>query len=313
MFPSRGVVLFLMSAAVCGSAMADSGLSTTLELGYRVDSLDWNIAGDSSGANPNILSELSWTHLRISQARIKLDSHTGDLHLLGSAAYGQINSGDNQDSDYDFDDRLDEFSRSNNRGGGDVMDVNIGVGRLFEANAENGRNGYVMPMAGFSMHQQNLKMTDGYQTISTDGRTPPLGTLAGLDSSYDAQWLSGWVGVRFMENDVQRGLRISFDMVYHWVDYDAEANWNLREDFEHPKSFEHDARGHGLIFSLNGVSRLSTHWDWTFGLDYGTWSADDGVDTVYLVRDGMRQIVQTRLNEVNWESFAVNLGLALRL
>ena len=28
--------------------------------GYRKDNLDWNIAGDTTGNHPNILSELTW-------------------------------------------------------------------------------------------------------------------------------------------------------------------------------------------------------------------------------------------------------------
>jgi hypothetical protein len=300
----------LMGAGICADAMAEAGVSTSLELGYRVDSLDWNIAGDSNGQNPNILSELSWSNLVIPQARLKLDGESNGAHLFGTLAYGKVSSGDNQDSDYYDDNRQGEFSRSNNQADGDVADGSIGIGYRLAANANLDRNGYVMPMAGYSLHRQNLKMTDGYQTISTVGETPPLGPIPGLNSSYDAQWRGGWLGVSFIEEDPESGFRFGFDVAYHWIQYYAEADWNLRPDFAHPKSFEHRANGGGWTFSMNAASRLAKNLDWLLGLDYGSWQTHRGVDTVYSSNgDG----AQTRLNEVNWESLAINLGLVLRL
>ena len=311
----QGVVLVLMGAGVCHSALAETGLSTSLELGYRVDSLDWNIAGDTSGQNPNILSELSWDHLVIPQVRIKLDGQMNDLHLLGEIAYGEVSDGDNQDSDYIFDNRQGEFSRSNNRAGGVVKDGTIGIGYRFATGVEGTRSSFVMPMAGYSIHQQNMKMTDGYQTVDLINDPPVLEPFPGLDSSYDAEWQSGWLGVRLVEADAKEDLSIGMDIIYHWADYQAEANWNLRTDFAHPKSFQHDAKGNGLVFSLNSVAKLSKRWDWIMGFDYSAWRAKPGVDTVYVVDegDGSVSIAQTRLNEVNWESLAINLGVMLRL
>lgn len=315
MFYGRCAVLILVGAGGCTAAMADADLSTTVELGYRVDSLDWNIAGDQSGHNPNILSELSWTHLAIPQARLNLEGGAGRVRLLGSASYGRIASGDNRDSDYILDNRQGEFSRSNNQAKGDVRDVSVGLGYLFPMGDEDGSNSYAVPMVGFSLHQQNLQMTDGYQTVDLLNTPPALGPFAGLDSSYDAQWQGGWLGVRFGEENLKRGLKVALDIAYHWVDYQAEADWNLRPDFAHPKSFEHKANGRGLAISLNGLSMLSKHWGWTWALDYSLFRATNGTDTVHTVNqtDGSIQSFKTRLNEVNWESFSLNLGVALRI
>lgn len=43
---------------------------------------------------------------------------------------------------------------------------------------------------------------------------------------------------------------------YHSVIYYAEANWNLGTDFEHPKSFEHDTNGTGVVISIEGIYAL---------------------------------------------------------
>ena len=39
--------------------------------GYRRDDLDWNIAGDSNGNNPNILSELTWDDIESYQVKFQ--------------------------------------------------------------------------------------------------------------------------------------------------------------------------------------------------------------------------------------------------
>ena len=39
--------------------------------GYRTDDLDWNIAGDINGNNPNIISELTWDDLESYQLKFQ--------------------------------------------------------------------------------------------------------------------------------------------------------------------------------------------------------------------------------------------------
>lgn len=305
-----GAALLVMGLSICNGAMAETGASAALELGYRMDNLEWNIAGDGHGQNPNILSELKWTDMVSYQRRVKVDLHSNALHLLGSLAHGQVESGDNQDSDYLLDDRQGEFSRSNNQAGGAVTDLGIGTGYRFAVATTQGHKSYVMPMAGIALHRQALTMSNGNQTLSTAGETPPLGPIPGLNSSYDARWRGGWLGVSFIGEDEPGDWRLVLDIAYHLMQYRAEADWNLREDFRHPVSFAHRANGDGLTVSLNSVRRLSRSLDWLVGLDYGHWRTAHGVDTVYLANGST---AQTRLNRVKWESLAINLGLALRL
>jgi len=309
---SRCVALFLVGTTFCSSALAERGGATALELGYRSDNLSWNIAGNGSGQNPNILSELSWSDLITPYARLSVEGHDKELHLFGAVSHGRTNSGDNQDSDYISDNRQGEYSRSNNQADGHLTDVVAGMGYRFRVENNDGRNGYMMPMVGYALHRQDLRMTDGYQTVSTPGVTQPVGPIAGLDSRYDANWYSGWLGARFMEEKLGSGLRLNFDVAYHWVRYRAEADWNLRSDFKHPMSFEHRANGIGLTFSFNATAPLDKKVDWVMGVGYGNWRAAKGVDTVYWADYLGGGISQTRLNEVKWESLAVNIGLAQR-
>jgi len=105
--------------------------------GYRRDDLDWSIAGDSSGNNPNILSELTWDDLESYQVKFQGNLVWPNIIALrGLADYGWISDGENQDSDYYGDNRTWEFSRSNNNSDdGDVWDVSLAIGYPFRAAA----------------------------------------------------------------------------------------------------------------------------------------------------------------------------------
>lgn len=290
-----------------------------LSAGYRVDDFDWNIAGDTDGKNPNVLSELTWDDLEIYQLELYNKTIVQEVfYLRGSLSYGWIKDGDSQDSDYLEDNRSLEFSRSNNDADdGDTFDASLGIGYPFTFGS-----GFVglTPLVGYSYHEQNLTMTDGNQTITwisldpdfPDG--PPLGPIVGLDSRYEAQWEGPWVGfdLIFTSQVVPRHwaqVEAYVNLEYHWADYSAEADWNLRADFAHPKSFEHDADGHGIILSAGWNVVWSDHWALNANFDYQDWSTDHGTDRTFF-SDG--SVEETRLNEVNWKSYAIMVGLSCR-
>jgi hypothetical protein len=289
--------------------------------GYRRDDLDWNIAGDTSGNNPNVLSELTWDDLESYQVKFQGRLVIPNIIALrGSADYGWIFDGENQDSDYAGNNRTLEFSRSNNSGDDeDVWDVSLAVGYPFRW----GKSviSTITPLAGYSHHEQNLKMTDGYQTLSVPVVTttfiiipPPVGPFPGLDSSYDTKWKGPWLGIdlNFRAAEIRSftdRFETYFSYEYHWADYHAEANWNLRTDLDHPKSFEHDADGTGWIISAGFNFMLQRNIGLNFNFDYQNWSTDDGTDKVFFA-DGTT--AKTRLNEVNWSSYALGMGLTVR-
>lgn len=279
-----------------------------LNAGYRRDDLDWNIAGDSSGNNPNILSELTWDNLQSFQVKFQGALVIPNIVALrGYADYAWIFDGKTQDSDYLGDNRTYEFSRSNNNADdGSMWDASLGIGYPFRT--EGTILATFTPLAGYSQHKQNLTATDGYQSI------PPLGAFSGLDSSYDTEWKGPWIGMDMcfraekFNNFVER-FETYFSYEYHWADYHAEADWNLRDDLRHPKSFEHDADGNGWIINAGLNFAFNRRIALNFNFDYKNWQAKDGNDKVYLV-DGTT--AKTRLNEVNWSSYYLGLGLKLR-
>jgi hypothetical protein len=276
-------------------------------MGYRTDDFDWNIAGDISGNNPNILSELTWSDLEILQLEFGLARiFPNRIVLKGTIAYGQIFDGENQDSDYAGNNRTLEFSRSNNSADdGNTSDVSIGLGYFFPLLT---KDFIATPLVGFSFHGQNLTITEGFQTI------PPLGPFPGLNSSYDAKWYGPWVGLElnariYKRDGTSLAHEILFGIEYHWADYYAEANWNLRPDLAHPKSFEHEADGSGIVFWAGYNYLFNPQWSLNFSGKYQEWETDPGIDRVFFA-DGTE--AETRLNEVNWESFSLMVGVTCR-
>ena len=280
----------------------------TLDVGYRVDDLDWSIAGDLDGSSPNILSELSWEELRSAQVLLQ-----GNIvwpwvfAVKGYVDYGWIMDGDNQDSDYLGDNRTFEFSRSNNDAGdGDVRDASLAIGYPFRFGEE--AIATITPLVGYSYHGQNLRMTDGYQTI------PASGPLSGLDSTYETEWDGAWVGLdmRFKALEFKiPGHRVEtfFTCEYHWYDYYAEADWNLRPDFKHPKSFVHETDGNGLKLEAGFNIWLRDNFAFNLKYDYVDFSAEEGIDTTFF-SDGTSG--QTQLNEVNWTFYVWSMGVSVR-
>ena len=292
---------------------AEKKKSTRLETdfglgaGYRVDELDWNIAGDINGNNPNVLSELTWEDVESYQVKLQGSLVWPNIIAFkGSADYAWIFDGENQDSDYLGDNRTLEFSRSNNStDDGYLWDISLAVG--YPLRFGQTVIGTFTPLVGYSYHEQNLKISNGNQTI------PDLGPFSDLDSSYNSEWKGPWIGfeMRFKARQIKtvaHQFEPYFSYEYHWADFHAEADWNLRDDFAHPKSFEHDADGSGWKVDTGVNFRFHRNWAMSFKYEYQTWSTDSGTDKVFF-SDGSTG--RTKLNEVNWTSYALSLGVSL--
>ncbi|MEQ6341362.1 MAG: TonB-dependent receptor [Gammaproteobacteria bacterium] len=298
------LLLGLAAAPPAVHASPNVQMEGSLSAGYRQDRLNWSIAGTSVGTNPNILSELSWDNLNIAQLRAggKI-TYKNDWVMRGAASYGEIITGRNQDSDYLGDNRTMEFSRSNNKAGGNVRDASLGVGHTFRFFDKTvGKFINLTPLAGYSLNQQNLIMTDGYQTW------PPTGAFPGLNTTYNAEWKGPWVG---MDAWLQAGpkLAVIASLEYHWVDYSAEANWNLRDEFARPLSFTHYARGNGYTASLGGSYSIARSFLLNVTLEHRKWTTDPGKDVTYFA-DG--KIGHTQFNQANWESMAAMVEAVVR-
>ena len=235
--------------------------------------------------------------------------------ILGRTAYGWVVAGDNQDSDYGGDNRTLEWSRSNNDAGdGHVFDLEGGIGLRFAMEDERWS---LSPLVGYAYYEQGLVMQDGYQSFSDQALVdslfpgvilPQVGNISGLDSSYHAWWYGPWLG---MQITYQQNEKLKWDCLLRWheVDFEAEADWNLRDDLMHPLSFEQLADGDGISLAVDVQYDFDKRY--AVGADLAIYDlqAKNGIDVVYLNGGG---VSGTRLNEVNWESWALSLSAKYR-
>jgi len=287
--------------------------------GYRTDKLDWNIASNPTSGTQNILSELNWDNLEIIQIQLSGRLELGELPLLDSntimlvnAAAGTIFAGDYQDSDYGMDNRGDEWSRSiGDSESGFTADLLGGIGPILKFNKLLGFS--VTPLVGYGFNMQDLSMTSGVQVVSIPAlkpvglmNDPPAnGSINGLDSTYTAYWYGPWIGLNG-ECQITEKFKLSTGVEFHWIEYYAQADWNLRTDFEHPVSFEHETTGTGIVFNIKGSYVINEKWSWLISGNYHDWETESGTARFFM-KDST--VSKTRLNGVNWKSLALNFGV----
>ncbi|TPW09498.1 MAG: hypothetical protein FD130_2501, partial [Halothiobacillaceae bacterium] len=144
----------------------------------RMDDLNWNIGLKPT---PNVLSELTWRDLEINQTQTGFTLHNQKVLFKGEFRYGQIEEGENQDSDYLGDNRTDEFIRSYSKTAGETVDGSFAMGyRLTTPTARF--TSTVTPLIGFAKHKQYLQMIEGRRTLNARIPDPAPVPLNGLNS-----------------------------------------------------------------------------------------------------------------------------------
>ena len=281
-------------------------------VGHRYDRLNWNIAGNLNGENPNILSELEWTDIEILQLQFsgwlvlheRIPFLNKETFLQADLSIGTINSGKVRDSDYSADNRNDEWSRSISAADkGYVFDLSGAVGPIYSF--DTFATFSITPLLGYGFNLQNLAMTDGVQTIATAGITPDIGPFDGnLNNSYVTYWYGPWIGLN-VEGKISKKIKLATGVEYHWVEYFAQADWNLRNDFDHPVSFEHETTGDGVVCKLDVQYEIDKKWSLQVGGNWQHWGTVAGSVRTFMA-DG--SVNKTRLNEVNWNSYALTVG-----
>ena len=307
---------------VCTAARAETQVG--VDLGFRTDDLSWSIPGEFTGKDgnfyqPNIVSELTWKNITSNYLNGHAAFRDGQFFVRGDIGYGIINSGDNQDSDYRGNNRTEEFSRSNNKSNGDhLSDAKIGFGLNFGLMPDEvmGPRLQLTPLAGLSSHVQSLRMTNLVQTVSelqfapSDIQgLPALGSHPGLNSSYEARWNGPWIGIDALYR-VDQQISLHAEYEHHKADYSARANWNLRSDLAHPKSFAHNATGDGDVLHLGIEMTLADRMTISFSVTAQEWKTGRGTDRFYFA-DGFSDAVP--LNEVIWRTQSYLFGLQVPL
>ena len=269
--------------------------------GYRTEELDWSIGIPTI----DVLSELQWEEVESTFTRLEAKVMLPwRFYLQGDVQHGWIVDGENQDSDYLLPGRQGEFSRSNNQAdAGDFSGFSVGLG-YHTAPVHFWRESYLFGLSfGYSHREQNLVIRDGFQTI------PALGSFPDLRSKYDTRWVGPWIGLEVVGRSPVTSLVFTGAVQYHMLYYEGVADWNLRADLAHPKSFEHDAHGDGLIARLAVKKDIREHLFLEVGIEWALFSTDTGDDITNFAVGTSSEI---DLNDVSWTAFSAKLSFGAR-
>jgi len=263
-------------------------------IGLALDHLRWTIA--SPTGTPNILSELTFRDIYSVVGRLDLQVAKAPWSLDAQMGYGLIFEGNVRDDDFAFDDRTGLFSRSENDG--TDHDLQSAV-LLFGYDVHRLHNAKLRIVVGGRAYRQRFRITNGNQIF------PPSGSFPNLNSTYTATWFGPVIGAGVDAAIPWTSFFAHGHMTFNPAWYWAEANWNLRSDFQQDPSFTHRAFGYGVTTLLK-ISRRLGPVDVHGGGRFLFYYADGGKDTTFFSNG--KVVYHIPINEVISYSLALFLG-----
>ena len=128
--------------------------------------------------------------------------------------------------------------------------------------------------------------------------------IKGLKSKYATDWESLFLGFQSTYS-FPSNVNVNTLFRYHFLEYGAVADWNLRTDLAHPVSFRHSGYGQGAELKC-GISYLINNWRLTFSYNHVRFKIKDGQDRLFFSTGSM---VKSRLNEVEWRSQSLSFEI----
>jgi len=267
--------------------------------------MTWNVAKDRTGkVTPNILSELQFKELELLGHGLRGEIFVTDGPLQNTywsmrAHHAAINEGKVRDSDYAGDNRTQEYKRTAAVTTGDkTYQIDSALGYRFNLSETL----TLTPYVGLSLKGQDLRIGKAVTLIDTINPNQIGRHTQHLDSSYNARWEGINLGLEAAQQWPTHQL-IGYTRYYH-LNYRATADWNLRQDFRHPDSFEHSADGRGFSFGARYAHHFTPHWRGAAEVFQTRLDCSDGEDRI---NSGQHSIA--RLNEVSWRTRSLILAL----
>lgn len=270
-------------------------LSIGLSTGAVNQDLKWSIAGNLAGQNPNIFSELHWQKVGGQSVGTTLVWNIYK-HLLLAGDYERvfIRSGTVTDQDFSGDNRSGIiYDERFNADKGHATDWSASAGyKLINQPKFN-----LHAFAGYRINRQSLVLYD--QT----------GSFPNLNSTYTARWKGPFIK-SMAAIELVKKLQVSASISYNQVNYQAISDWNLAQDFQHPISYRHTAKGFGITGDLGLTYAAYRHVAIHVSGGYFTWQTGKGIDELFLTSGS---VDKTQLNRVDWSGYRATAGLILKL
>jgi hypothetical protein len=268
-------------------------LQLSLATGRQQEDFHWDIAGNINGQSPNVFSELKWTKVSGYNYSAALQWNFWRRFSV-AAAYNRVNvkSGNVSDMDYAGDNRTQptyQQSFSDNKGSTSAWDA--GAGYIIFNNSLFS----LIPYIGYGVSTQSLYIVD------------LTGQFPALNSSYDTRWKGPFIKVT-SSIKIWHALKLAADVTYNQVTYSAQGNWNLINEFQHPVSYSHAAKGYGINAGAKLVYNITPNIGLSFGYGYYDRETGNGTDLLYL---SSGQVDKTQLNGVVRNGYRIVGGVIL--
>jgi hypothetical protein len=267
----------------------------SLSAGQQQEDFHWSIAGNISGQNPNILSELKWKNVSGLNYAAAFEWNVW-RKISFYADYNRqfIKSGSVNDMDYNGDNRTAPIYTGNfSDNKGYTSSFNSGVGYiLFNNNLFS-----LIPYIGYGVSTQSLYLVD------LTGQFPTL------NSTYQANWKGPFIKVSSSIRLLQP-LKLTAGITYHQVSYSGQGDWNLINEFQHPVSYRHNADGYGLNANVLLVFSITHHIAANISYGYFNWETGTGYDQLYLTTG---QIDKTQMNGAVFKGFDIAGGIDISM
>jgi len=283
------LLLILSSFILYGQA--DDKLAVSVSSGYQEENLNWSLAGNIYGQNPNIYSELKWKRLAGPAASLNFKWNVLRIFfILGNYSYASITTGTVTDTDYGTDNRSSVIYHgdfNDNKGHTDLGYIGLGFKAL------NRKHWNVALGIGYTLAHQSLYI------LGVNGTNPTLNTR------YATKWSGGFLKgyITWLITDK---IKLQEEIVYSQLNYSANANWNLINQFAHPVSYTDEANGYGIYSDTRVVYKLAAKLEITINGGYHQSETGKGVDQLFLANGTSEN---TQFNKGVYNAYGLELGL----
>lgn len=283
----------LLGTGVLNAQSVQPKVQLNLQTGFERQDLSWSIAGNISGQNPNIYSELQWRKVGGQSVSAALQwNFYSKFALTADYSRTSIRSGTVTDNDYNGDNRTNPVYD-------ELFDADKGYTRALSAGLGfvlvNNPRFSLTPYVGYGSNRQSLFILD---------RT---GNFPDLNSTYEANWKGPFIKANAAAT-LSNKFKILADVRYTQANYNSIADWNLIQTFQHPISYRHTAKGYGVDANASIVYNFTQHIGINLGGGYFTWHTGTGVDELFLAAGGSDK---TQLNGVDLSGYRLVGGLVL--
>lgn len=260
----------------------------TLSTASQKDDFNWSIAGNTKGTSPNILSELKWFNLRGQTINAAIETRVWkNMIVYASATRSATTRGEANDSDYESDNRTNRVYNADlksNKGNTTEYKAIIGYSVVYKAFN-------IQPFLGYGENKQLMYLLDD--------------DISDLNTLYEAKWKGVLLGISIKSPSIMK-FNVEIKSTYQQLNYKALADWNLNDNFQHPISFKHLAKGFSYAGNVAFIYALNKTVQPFISLGFSSWQTGAGIDELYY-KDGT--IALTRLNEAERKSFNAGFGL----